>query len=52
MRLHGKSTEPDLVVEPGNLTEKEMKELAEFIKQVKLKEKSKKKKHSPHKKAA
>jgi hypothetical protein len=54
MRLHRKSTEPDLVVEPTILTETEHKELAEFIRQYRFKQKKKlkKKKHPHHKRAA
>jgi hypothetical protein len=51
MKIHPESREIDLVVEPTNLTAKEMKEIADFIKQVKRKEKLKKK-YPRHKKAA
>ena len=42
MKLHPESREKDLYVSPKRMTEKERKELAEFIEQVRKKKKSKK----------
>ncbi len=41
MRLQRKSTEPDLVVKPTRLTDKEAKEISELIKEYKLNRKKK-----------